>query len=424
MAITEKQKQQIAYCLLDQPFKPHHVGKTGINDSHLCDFYVMGRRTACLAVKCVDTGQKRPCIAFWFNERKQEFLDKLKGLQLPQKFYLDETNVTSSGSGWVSFCREDCASAAEMYRHIIDPGDQRESWISLRDTLVDWVKGLPDGKVVFFEEETGGHLLKEGDPAIVQVDTIKWPQSAVMPRAIELITQQDYASVYNLCRRLSEDGVGINEEELYHELKNECVSANSIIGEIDEESARRAILQSKVFYSKAWAADIPWPEDIGLKVGLHLYRRILDNHWNNYRGNGLSFHLLKDNNFDNVIANGMLWEGRGYLWNDFSKLYEGLAEHDKKKKGCQVVALQGTAGNVKRLQKELLDCLANSLLGEKFSDDVTADNGVIVQRNKKITRPILKTIVGAICSRSIQSNDERLTRLINEFLPRFEALGQ
>lgn len=211
MAITEEQKRQIAYALLDQPNKPHHVGKTGINDSHLCDFYVGGRRVACLAVKCVDTGKKMPCIALWFNEKKEEFLDKLKGLQLPQEFYLDVTNVTPSGSGWVSFCRKGCASADEMYRHMIDPGDKRKSWISLRDTLVDWVKGLSGGNVVFFNEETGEHLLNEGDsaldvsqsfscgvpvaadsssdnpklilknggmdPAIVQVDMMKWQQS-------------------------------------------------------------------------------------------------------------------------------------------------------------------------------------------------------------------------------------------------------
>ena len=86
------------------------------------------------------------------------------------------------------------------------------------------------------------------------------------------------------------------------------------------------------------------------------------------------------------------------------------------------MALQGTTGDVKELQKELLNRLMALLLGEKFSDDVIADTEVIGRNNTKITTAILKKI--ARVPRSIQSNDERLTRLINEFLPRFEALGQ
>ena len=159
MAITEEQKRQIAYGLLDQPNKPHHFGRTEINDSHLCDFYVGRRRVACLAVKCVDTGGRRPCIAFWFYEEKQEFLLKLKDFQLPEEFYLDDTHVTTSEIGWVSFCRNGCTSADDMYRHIIAPGDQRESWISLRDALIEYAKDMFGGRVVFYLEETGYRLV-------------------------------------------------------------------------------------------------------------------------------------------------------------------------------------------------------------------------------------------------------------------------
>ena len=159
MTITEEQKRQIAYGLLDQPNKPHHFGRTGINDSHLCDFYDGGRRVACLAVKCVDTGGRKPCIAFWFYERKQEFFRRLKDFQLLQEFYFDDTSFTPSETGWVSFCRNGCTSADDMYRHIIAPGDQRESWISLRDALVEYAKDMLGCRVVFYLEETGCHLV-------------------------------------------------------------------------------------------------------------------------------------------------------------------------------------------------------------------------------------------------------------------------
>ena len=187
---------------------------------------------------------------------------------------------------------------------------------SMRSEISIELKGESKMSKVVYEKMSGGQWVNPSRPTNVQ-------------QALKILNDQNYASFDSLCRLLGVND-NVSKDKFYEELQNECASACPSVGEVDRDSATTALLQPrKVFYSKTWVATVSWPQSIGMKIGYHLYRRILDNHWNNYGANGLNFHLLNDNNFDNVIATGRLWNGSGYLWNDFSKLYKRLAKQDK-----------------------------------------------------------------------------------------------
>ena len=240
--------------------------------------------------------------------------------------------------------------------------------------LIDFTKGDDDKPYVQVSFYWHGHSEESFLRAMVNPS-----RPTFVPQAIEIVNRQNYASFYCLCRLLNVTEK-TSEDEFYQELQNECVSASSSIGEIDESSASFAWLQPKVFYSRTWAATVIWPQNIGMKIGYHLYRRILDNNWNNYGANAreLNFHILNNNNFDNIIVWGELAIGNGYWWKEFAKCYdvfdryEALCEECRKQKDIVVTTSREMQRQIfpseklKRKLKRALDDLRKLEGGQKF----------------------------------------------------------
>lgn len=140
MSIENRQKEEIANRLLDGILGPshgkvpdhYHQGRTGVvNDSHLCK---VGNNFIC--VKSVDRGGISPCIGFYIKEpTKKEWFERIKQLPLPDGFSLDEKAYTKKPKGWISFGREECKSADDLYKQIVNPGTKLEQWVQLFNTL-------------------------------------------------------------------------------------------------------------------------------------------------------------------------------------------------------------------------------------------------------------------------------------------------
>ena len=103
-----------------------------------------------------DTGRYKPGIGFfWRSETKQQHLESLRRLQLPDGFALDDRLVTPGNIGEVPFFRHDCASPEMMYKQIVNPGTLRGQWLKLFETMKDWCQNELKCAMNFYEEERG-----------------------------------------------------------------------------------------------------------------------------------------------------------------------------------------------------------------------------------------------------------------------------
>lgn len=134
MSLTNEQKRELALAFVKCPV---HYKPANINDSHLCQFN-HGANRVLVCVKSVDSGDKRPCIGFYFHSsNKNEYLDVLRNEALPNGFHLDEEHVSkTSASGWIPFYKNDCRTAGEMYSQIVAPGSAANDW----QEMFEWLK--------------------------------------------------------------------------------------------------------------------------------------------------------------------------------------------------------------------------------------------------------------------------------------------
>ena len=159
--LSNEQRRQIAYSLLDgnlgKESRNHvlHWASTGvISHSYLC-FFHEGDEKGMIEV-LFDTGRYKPGIGFfWRSETKQQHLESLRRLQLPDGFALDDRLVTPGNIGEVPFFRHDCASPEMMYKQIVNPGTLREQWLKLFETMKDWCQNELKCAMNFYEEERG-----------------------------------------------------------------------------------------------------------------------------------------------------------------------------------------------------------------------------------------------------------------------------
>ena len=248
----------------------------------------------------------------------------------------------------------------------------------------------------------------------------------IVSHAIDIINKQNYASLRSLFRRLK-DSSNIDEEGFYHKLHDECSSANSVIGEIDGNNANKAILQPRVFYSKDWENNIPWPQGIGQKIGFDLYRFIITQDMIvNNGGRMIGTKLLgplERQNYDHVIAakvqfNGVQCYGYEYCWGEFSKYYKKL------EKDCEKIDIDKEYKSaVKKLNNELVTDLSYSFSNEKFTEDVVVGGQTIVPGGHRLTRAMLKKIASNV-ENEIQSDNDQLIELISQFRRRFFELEE
>ena len=248
---------------------------------------------------------------------------------------------------------------------------------------------------------------------------------SIVLSAIDIIKKQNYASLRSLFRRLKDSSNIKKEEEFYHKLQDECSTANSVIGEIDEKNANNAILQPRVFYSKDWEKNIPWPQGIGQKIGFDLYRFIITkdmivNNGGKKVGTAL-LGPLEGQNYDHVIAakvqfNGVQCYDYEYCWGEFSKYYKKL------EKDCEKIDIDKEYKSaVKKLNNELVTGLSSRFLNERFTGDVAVGGQIIVLGGHKLTKAVLKKIASNV-KNEIHSDNGQLIELISQFRRRFFEL--
>lgn len=225
----------------------------------------------------------------------------------------------------------------------------------------------------------------------VPIETDIWEQtpektvdfnSSVLQSVVEIIEEQHYIAFPVLCRVL---GIGerVVQREFLKALQVECAHSNPRIGEVDENERNAALLQPKVsiFYSKNWAKIMPWPTVVGKKIGYDLYRRILNNNWNNYgAGRGVNFRDLENSNLDQIIKMQMGYTGFRYVWEEFCKMYQEYDLQGLLKKYRQlIVDLHKTMNGWTEFNNQSLFKAFNPTWQEQENNCVELLKGVIDQ---------------------------------------------
>ena len=152
------------------------------------------------------------------------------------------------------------------------------------------------------------------------------PSSDLFNRAVGIVQERHYISFHALCRLLGLSENDLSRDQLRDELRAESQNLTSAIGEVTQQEAAEALIQSNVFYSKEWARNT-WPVANGLKIGNDLYQRILENHWNDYGASHLpNLHTLNQNYLDCII---MFAEADfSGLWRTFVNVYSTYKDYD------------------------------------------------------------------------------------------------
>ena len=158
----------------------------------------------------------------------------------------------------------------------------------------------------------------------------------MMPTAMEIIKSQCYISYIALSREMRDRFDDFNEEDFKRDLDVLCQGCNSVIGIVDQVQSKRAVLSSKVFYSREWVEQnknsvVSNPAEV---IGLDLYKKILLNNWNCYKGKYLDYNKLIENGYDWVID--YYWNLKQYKWHEFNNKYSLLM------KACQIVTCSGS----------------------------------------------------------------------------------
>ena len=233
---------------------------------------------------------------------------------------------------------------------------QAENAVALKPTLlIDFVangEGTPFVQVSFYWY---GHNAGSFYRAIITPDA-----PALLPDALETIGRQRYISFAALKRilarkhpelaiqhhsELTDDDLSKSSADLLKkELMDACREVNARIGVVADAAADEAVLGHNVFYSVDWIrnADHGDGKVAGHLIGSDLYKKIIENNWNDYGGNGLlNYNSLTENDLDLVMAYDF-W-ARQYKWDDFRRKY---ADNDPNQ-NQSFIPWNGRSGNPK-----------------------------------------------------------------------------
>ena len=138
---------------------------------------------------------------------------------------------------------------------------------------------------------------------------------------VKIIESQNYISHLTLLRKMHEKYGDFDEQDLWQDIQALSKKSNAPIGVVSEEEAGRAILSPKVVYSTSWVeknktSSVYLTAEV---IGLDLYRKIVCEGWNGYKGQYLDYNVLTESGYDYVI--GYDWECKQYRWKEFQAKY-------------------------------------------------------------------------------------------------------
>lgn len=161
MPISNEQKKEIAKTLVKCP--KHYVRNGRIQDSQLCQFASHGD-SVCIAIKPL---RRNPEIAMYFSN-KQSHLESAKKIQLPDGFVLREGNITPNPRGWISFGKTGCVNDSDMYKEIVQPGNELDSWKEMFERLRKWASKEFQCEPTYYQAESIEAAAKEGENTIMK----------------------------------------------------------------------------------------------------------------------------------------------------------------------------------------------------------------------------------------------------------------
>ena len=224
----------------------------------------------------------------------------------------------------------------ETYSQIAaDPN--HEEWLLNPTLLIDFVNGDDGQAYVQAAFYWHGHTQESFFRAVVRPD-----RPEVIAPVVEYLNEHGYASLVSLHHQFAGQLGNIGFEDFREELNTACAQQNPPIALVGETEADEALLTHTVYYSTAWmnGQNRPAALSCGEMIGLHLYRRVVREHWNWFNkpwgttkiqpinhapNNGVgyvSYAAMDNAGVGKVMAYD--WKNGIYEWPAFARYYQNI----------------------------------------------------------------------------------------------------